>query len=185
VFSTFESALAALGRSQQASASDGLSADGAVDRLEIACIDGPDAAQRRPRPRHRFYFDTHLLGLDGDGTERDPWPDIPTALNQLESRYRRGELNLDHGQAILLERREIFTMTRHERRKALRERIARSIFLAMSMALVLPLVAILGYLVYMAWPALTWEFLTATPENRLTAGGCWAPLIGSFFLVLC
>jgi phosphate transport system permease protein len=184
VFSTFESALAALDRSQQTASSDAQSTSSVPDRLEIACVAGQDTLRRSSRLRHRFYFDTHLLGIDGDGTERDPWPDIPTALKQLESRYRRGELELDHGQAILLERREIFTTTRHERRKVLRERIARFVFMTMSMLLVAPLVAILGYLVYMAWPALTWDFLASNPENRLTAGGIWAPLIGTFFLVL-
>jgi phosphate transport system permease protein len=183
VFTTFESALAALGQSQQ-TAQRAATAERMPDRLEIACVDRRTAERRKTRPTHRFYFDTHLLGIEGDGTERDPWPDISTAVKQLETRYRRGELALSHGEAVLLERREIFTTTRHERRKVLRERLARFIFMAMSFLLVAPLLGILSYLVYMAWPALTWDFLTVNPQNRLTAGGVWAPLIGTFFLVL-
>ena len=78
----------------------------------------------------------------------------------------------------------VFTATRHEQRKIVKERIAKFVFMAMSLACVAPVVAILSYLVYRAWPALTWEFLTSNPENYFTAGGIWAPLIGTFSLVL-
>ena len=50
--------------------------------------------------------------------------------------------------------------------------------------LVLPLVAILSHLVYKAWPALSWSFLTLNPRDYMTAGGIWAPLVGTFFLVI-
>jgi phosphate transport system permease protein len=182
-FATFESALASLDRvHQEAQVHDGASS--MPERFEIALVDRPDAARRKSRPAHKFYYDTHVMGMEGDGTERDPWPDVQTALKEIESRYRRGELALRQGEAMLLERREIFTTTELERRKVLRERIAKFVFMAMSLVLVAPLLAILGYLVYMAWPALTWEFLTVNPQDRLSAGGIWAPLIGTFFLVL-
>jgi phosphate transport system permease protein len=45
-------------------------------------------------------------------------------------------------------------------------------------------VAILGYLVWKGFPALNVQFLLTNPQNNLTAGGIWAPLIGTFFLVL-
>jgi phosphate transport system permease protein len=54
----------------------------------------------------------------------------------------------------------------------------------MAVALVLPLVAILAHLVYEAWPALSPSFVLQNPQNRMTAGGIWAPLVGTFFLVL-
>ena len=78
----------------------------------------------------------------------------------------------------------VFTATEHEKRKMIKERIAKFVFLAMSLICVAPVVAILSYLVYRAWPALTWEFLTSNPQNYFTAGGIWSPLIGTFFLVL-
>ena len=59
----------------------------------------------------------------------------------------------------------VFTATRHEQRKIVKERIAKFVFMAMSLTCVAPVVAILSYLVYRAWPALTWEFLTSNPEN--------------------
>jgi phosphate transport system permease protein len=71
-----------------------------------------------------------------------------------------------------------------ERRKEIKEHIAKLVFMAMTIALVVPLLGILSYLLYKAWPALSWEFLTVNPRNRMTAGGIWAPLVGTFFLVL-
>ena len=50
--------------------------------------------------------------------------------------------------------------------------------------LVVPVVVILGYLVVKAWPALSLSFLFENPKDYMTAGGIWAPLVGTFFLVL-
>ncbi|MBU4272164.1 MAG: phosphate ABC transporter permease PstA [Planctomycetes bacterium] len=52
------------------------------------------------------------------------------------------------------------------------------------MSLVVPVVAILAYLVVQAWPVLRPSFLLENPKDYMTAGGIWAPLVGSFFLVL-
>lgn len=79
---------------------------------------------------------------------------------------------------------EMFTATPHERRKAVYETIAKCVFLAMALMCVVPVILILGYLTYKAWPALNWAFLTTNPENHFTAGGIWSPLIGTFCLVL-
>src|SRR5436190_12127638 len=58
-----------------------------------------------------------------------------------------------------------------ERSKQRREGIARAIFLIMALALVIPVILVLGDLLIKAWPALSWAFLTTNPENRMTAGG--------------
>jgi phosphate transport system permease protein len=50
--------------------------------------------------------------------------------------------------------------------------------------LVLPVVLILGFLVVKAWPALCFSFIFDNPTDYMKAGGIWAPLIGTFFLVL-
>ena len=54
-------------------------------------------------------------------------------------------------------------------RVGVRGRVAGGTFLAMAMALVLPVVAILAYLVIQASPALTAAFLLQNPMNRMTA----------------
>jgi phosphate transport system permease protein len=46
-----------------------------------------------------------------------------------------------------------------------------------------PLVAILSHLVYKAWPVLSLAFVFENPRNGMTAGGVWAPLVGTFYLV--
>jgi phosphate transport system permease protein len=77
-----------------------------------------------------------------------------------------------------------FAPTDVERAKQRRQEIARIIFLLMSLSLVIPVLMILGDLVIKAWPVLSWSFLTTNPVNRMTAGGIWAPLVGTFCLVL-
>ena len=79
----------------------------------------------------------------------------------------------------------MFTATDFEKRKQIWQMLAQIILFATTSCCVLPVVAILGYLVVKAWPALSWAFLFTNPENYFTAGGIWSPLIGTFFLVLC
>jgi phosphate transport system permease protein len=71
-----------------------------------------------------------------------------------------------------------------ENRKKIKETIARYVLGAITLALVAPVLAILGYLVVRAWPVLGFSFLLENPQDRMTAGGVWAPLVGTFFLVL-
>ena len=71
-----------------------------------------------------------------------------------------------------------------ERRKRLAERAASMILLLTTAALILPLLAILGFLVVKAWPVLSWSFLVENPKNYMTAGGIWAPLVGTFYVVV-
>lgn len=71
-----------------------------------------------------------------------------------------------------------------ERRKRLIERLVFVALLLTTAALVVPLVAILGFLVVKAWPVLSWSFLVDNPKRYMTAGGLWAPLVGTFDIVL-
>ena len=80
--------------------------------------------------------------------------------------------------------REPFTTGAVERRKALVDRLVQSILALVVAALVVPLLAIVGYLVARAWPVLSWSFLFTNPTNYMTAGGIWAPIVGTFYLVL-
>lgn len=77
-----------------------------------------------------------------------------------------------------------FAPTDVELSKHRRQEIARVVFLLMALSLVIPVILILGDLVIKAWPMLSWSFLTSNPENRMTAGGIWAPMVGTFCLVL-
>ena len=76
-----------------------------------------------------------------------------------------------------------FLITPIQRRKKIAERIAQYVFLVMTLALVAPLAAILIYLVVKAMPALSLSYLFENPKDFMRAGGIWAPLVGTFYLV--
>lgn len=78
----------------------------------------------------------------------------------------------------------LFTPGPMERRKRVVEQVVYVILLLTTAALVLPLVVILGYLVLKAWPVLSWSFLVENPKHYMTAGGLWAPLVGTFDVVV-
>jgi phosphate transport system permease protein len=87
-------------------------------------------------------------------------------------------------QSTRLSDREVFSPSPLERRKKVKETVAQYVFLAMTLSLVVPVFAILGYILVYAWPALTPAFIWENPRDFMTAGGLWAPLVGTFFLVL-
>jgi len=62
--------------------------------------------------------------------------------------------------------------------------MARAVFLAMTLLMVFPLVLIVGYLIYQAWPILSLDFLVTNPRNGMRAGGIWSPLLGTIYLVV-
>lgn len=78
----------------------------------------------------------------------------------------------------------VFAETAQGRRNRYVQMIARSIFLAMALLMVMPLLLIVGHLVYRAWPALSVDFLLTNPARGMRAGGIWAPLLGTMYLVV-
>lgn len=146
------------------------------------------ASETRPAPdltsARRYYFDSHAMGSDGDGSDLDPWPSLSVSLDSLVRAQGKGKLAFQNGETVVIRHREPFTATRQERKKRRSETIAKYTFMAMAISLVLPTFFILGDLFYKAWPALSWSFITLNPKNGMTEGGIWAPLVGTFFLVL-
>jgi phosphate transport system permease protein len=61
---------------------------------------------------------------------------------------------------------------------------AKVIFLGMSLAMIVPLILIIGYLLYQAWPILSIDFLLTNPKHGMRAGGIWSPLLGTIYLVV-
>jgi phosphate transport system permease protein len=78
----------------------------------------------------------------------------------------------------------MFQTTRFARRKRRYELLARAVFFLMTLSIVTPLILIVGYLVYQAWPILSLDFLLTNPRNGMRAGGIWSPLLGTIYLVL-
>jgi phosphate transport system permease protein len=65
-----------------------------------------------------------------------------------------------------------------------RERVARTIFAAMAVLMIVPLVLIVGYLFYKALPVLSIDFLFKVPVRGMREGGIWPALLGTIYLVL-
>lgn len=76
-----------------------------------------------------------------------------------------------------------FIETPFVRQKKITEYIAKSIFLLMSSLMILPLILIVGYLFYKAFPILSFDFLFSNPINGMRDGGIWAPFLGTIYLV--
>jgi len=77
-----------------------------------------------------------------------------------------------------------FTSTPLVARKVLAQRIARWIFLAMTIAMIIPLVGIIAYLLYLGAPSLNSEFLFDIPRRGMTEGGVWPAFVGTLYLVV-
>jgi phosphate transport system permease protein len=76
-----------------------------------------------------------------------------------------------------------FTDTPFVRRKGRCQSIAKWLFFAMAVAMIVPLLLILGYLVLKAAPSLSLSFLIDVPKKGMTEGGIWPAFIGTIYLV--
>lgn len=76
-----------------------------------------------------------------------------------------------------------FTSTLLVRRKLNQEKLASTLFLGMLLIILLPLFAIVGYLLWQAAPSLNWQFLTSSPTNGMRDGGVWPAFVGTLYLV--
>jgi len=78
----------------------------------------------------------------------------------------------------------MFQVTPFARRKQRYDRLAQAVFFLMTALIVAPLILIVGYLLYQAWPILSFDFLFTNPRNGMRAGGIWSPLLGTIYLVV-
>ena len=163
------------------------SAEGPTPAREVylLCAEaGAESGKGQFKIRHEFFVDLYTGDSNGNGTEESPWDRWATVVDRLADAFRQGEVELGPGQAIRVVAREPFTATRHEHRRNRRECIVRAVLASMTAALVVPVAAILIYLFVRALPVFRWEFFFANPKEYMTAGGIWAPLVGTFFLVV-
>ncbi|HTS62717.1 MAG TPA: phosphate ABC transporter permease PstA [Candidatus Acidoferrales bacterium] len=78
----------------------------------------------------------------------------------------------------------MFQANSHTRNKQRAEQAARAALFLMTLLMVVPLLLIVGYLFYEAWPILSFDFLITNPRNGMRAGGIWAPLLGTVYMVV-
>ena len=70
-------------------------------------------------------------------------------------------------------------------RKKLTVQLGMKLLLGLTaVAMIVPLILILGYLVAKAWPVLGWEFVSEFPKNNMKEGGIFPALVGTFLMVL-
>lgn len=77
-----------------------------------------------------------------------------------------------------------FVRTRHVARKERQQSIAKFIFFSMTVAMIIPLVAIVGFLLWKAAPSLNWQFIVDVPKRGMREGGIWPAFIGTLYLVV-
>ncbi|MDE0424845.1 MAG: phosphate ABC transporter permease PstA [Candidatus Poribacteria bacterium] len=79
---------------------------------------------------------------------------------------------------------EMFTETPIARQKRQIENVMRIFLLVITSLMIIPLLLIIGYLLYKALPVLSLEFLFTNPKDNMRAGGLWAPFLGTIYLVV-
>ncbi len=78
----------------------------------------------------------------------------------------------------------MFTATSLNRRSYRAQGVAKAVFCLMTVALVIPVLVIVGTLIYKGGPAISWEFLFTAPRDGMTAGGVFPALVGTIWLVV-
>ncbi len=77
-----------------------------------------------------------------------------------------------------------FSRTQFVGRKEFSEKVARTIFLGMALLMITPLILIICYLFYRAYPLLSINFLIDVPIRGMREGGIWPALLGTVYLII-
>ena len=72
----------------------------------------------------------------------------------------------------------------YEVRKRRSQHFAFGIFSLLSVLVVAILFAILGFIIYKGIGVISWDFLTESPTDGMTAGGIWPAIVGTFYLMV-
>lgn len=75
--------------------------------------------------------------------------------------------------------KNIFTINRH-----LTQRVGFTAITLMAVATVLPIIAVVLYILAQGLPAISWEFLTGFPRDGMRAGGILPAIIGTLYLTI-
>ena len=77
-----------------------------------------------------------------------------------------------------------FTKTNLVLKKERNEKVAKGVFFSMTLAMIVPLLLIVSFLVYKAWPSLSFSFIFDMPKNGMKEGGIWPAFLGTLYLVI-
>ena len=65
-----------------------------------------------------------------------------------------------------------------------REKVGQVFLMLVGVITVLPIVALLIYIILQGAPAISWEFISAMPSNGMRSGGILPAIVGTFYLTL-
>lgn len=68
--------------------------------------------------------------------------------------------------------------------RQLTQRLVFGLIILATLVTVMPIVVIVGYMLWLGAPAISGEFLTALPRDGMRAGGIWPALVGTVYLTL-
>jgi phosphate transport system permease protein len=68
--------------------------------------------------------------------------------------------------------------------RQLTQRLVFTLITLAAIATVSPIVLVVGYIAWLGFPALGWEFLSAMPRSGMREGGIWPAIVGTVYLTL-
>jgi phosphate transport system permease protein len=77
-----------------------------------------------------------------------------------------------------------FTQTPSIRNRLRVEMAVKGLFIAMTVAMILPLLGLITYLFIRAWPSLGLDFILEVPLRGMREGGVWPAFVGTFYLII-
>ena len=78
----------------------------------------------------------------------------------------------------------MFEATQNNQKNLSRQKLFQTLLGSMTGILILPVILIMGTLIYKGAPVISFEFLFSNPTNGMTAGGIFPALLGTILLVL-
>jgi phosphate transport system permease protein len=85
------------------------------------------------------------------------------------------------------EKKSYFDMVRGQRKgltSQQREKVGQAFLSLVGVITVLPIVALLVYIILQGAPAISWEFISAMPSNGMRSGGILPAIVGTLYLTL-
>ena len=100
-------------------------------QIEIVCRRPGESVRSGRKPWRRFYVNvwaSSCENIEGEGTESFPWCGLNRAAEAVLSQCKEGKLRLEPGQRLLISHKEPFTPSILERRKKIKEAVAKYVF---------------------------------------------------------
>ncbi|MEN8172866.1 MAG: phosphate ABC transporter permease PstA [Chloroflexota bacterium] len=68
--------------------------------------------------------------------------------------------------------------------RQIKQRLGFSLLAVMTLATVIPIIAVIIYIIVLGSPAISWEFISGFPSDGMRSGGIWPAIVGTFYLTL-